>query len=290
MSTKRRLLVTGGPGTIGRRLILRLLEAGYEVESTALEAWPDAPCPHIISDLRRLGDAVEVIAGHETVIHLAAIRDGSVTTPAETFIQNVTSAFNVFWAAKLAGVRRVVWSSSSHATGQPYTTDYMPPNVPVREHELHQVGDTYGLCKTAAESVMAHRRVWEDLQLVALRVGFAYEAEDYEFLYEVDVPRVQANPLERLPNLWGYVDGRDVYQAFERAIENPDDIGGEILLVTAADTIMNRPTRELVAEFAPGAVIADDLAEFGSFYSLERTRQVLGYEPKHSWREFVDPS
>ena len=42
-----------------------------------------------------------------------------------------------------------------------------------------------------------------------------------------------------------------------------------------------------IAEFAPGTKVASNLPEFGGFYSLDRSRQILGYEPKHSWREFV---
>ena len=52
---RRRLLVTGGPGILGKMFIPRLLAAGFEVQSVALEPWPDAPCPHLVADLRSLG-------------------------------------------------------------------------------------------------------------------------------------------------------------------------------------------------------------------------------------------
>jgi nucleoside-diphosphate-sugar epimerase len=283
----RRILVTGGPGTIGRRLILRLLADGYEIESVDRRPWPDAPVPHRIVELQELGETIEAVSGFETVIHLAAVREGSESTSGRVFQENIATSFNVFWAAKLTGVKRVLWASSSHATGQPYGPVHMPSSVPLTASDIHPVGDTYGLSKTAAESMMAHRRLWGDLQLVAMRIGFAYEIDDYEFLYENDLRRVWANPRERLSNLWGYVDGRDVHQAFKRAIEAEGDIGGEILLVTAADTFMNRPTRELVAEFVPQATVDPSLAEFGSFYSLARSGEAIGYVPEHSWRDVV---
>jgi nucleoside-diphosphate-sugar epimerase len=286
MNTKK-IIVTGAPGTIGRRLTLRLLEAGYNIHSVDIKPWPGAPCPHISADLRNLGEAADAFNGADTVIHLAAVRGGEMITDGETFNQNVVSAFNAFWAAKLVGVRRVLWSSSSHAAGQPYNAKCMPSAIPLIESELQECGDTYGISKTSIESILAHKRLWSGIQIAALRVGFAYEDSDYEFLYKVDCPRVFANPVERLPNLWGYVDGRDVFQAFRKAIESPADLSGEILFVTSNETFMNRPTRQLITEFAPGTKVPGNLPEFGGFYSIDRTRKILGYEPQHSWREFV---
>jgi nucleoside-diphosphate-sugar epimerase len=103
----------------------------------------------------------------------------------------------------------------------------------------------------------------------------------------VDCPRVFANPVERLPNLWGYVDGRDVFHAFQKAIESPADLSGEVLFVVSNETFSNRPTRQLIAEFAPKTQVASNLPEFGGFYSIDQTRKILGWEPRHSWREFV---
>jgi nucleoside-diphosphate-sugar epimerase len=283
----KKIIVTGAPGTIGRRLTPRLLEAGYNIRSVDLKPWPGAPCPHIIADLSNLGEAADALNGADIVIHLAAIRGGDVVTDGETFTQNVLSAFNVFWAAKMVGVRRVLWSSSSHAAGQPYNPKCMPAAIPLLEKDLQECGDTYGISKSCMETALRHKRVWSGIEIAALRVGFAYEDSDYEFLYRVDCPRVFANPIERLPNLWGYVDGRDVFQAFQLAIESKADLSGEVLFVTSNETFMNRPTRQLIAEFAPDTKVAGNLPEFGGFYSIDHTRKILGYEPRHSWREFV---
>jgi len=283
----KKIVVTGGPGTIGRRLILRLLEAGYNIHSVDILPWPGAPCPHIMADMRNLGETADALSGADIVIHLAAVRVNDIVTPGETFSQNVLTAFNVFWAAKLVGVRRVLWASSSHAAGQPYDIESMPKAMPLIETDQPSCADTYGFSKSCMESVLKHQRVWSGLEIAALRVGFAYESSDYEFLYNVDCPRIFANPVERLSNLWGYVDGRDVFQAFQLGIESPASLAGEILFITSDETLMNRPTRELLAEFSPNTKVAADLPEFGGFYSVARARKILGYEPRHSWREFV---
>ena len=59
------------------------------------------------------------------------------------------------------------------------------------------------------------------------------------------------------------------------------------VIVAAADTVMNRPSRELLAEFYPGVPLRDGVGEFDTLLAIDKARRLLGYEPQYSWREHV---
>jgi nucleoside-diphosphate-sugar epimerase len=66
--------------------------------------------------------------------------------------------------------------------------------------------------------------------------------------------------------------------------------GSPSFLVAAADTVMNRPSSDLLDEVFPDAPLTREVGEFDSLLSNDRARQVLGYEPRHSWRDHLTTS
>jgi nucleoside-diphosphate-sugar epimerase len=86
-------------------------------------------------------------------------------------------------------------------------------------------------------------------------------------------------------NLWGYVDARDVAQSCRLALDA--DVGGEHFIVAAADTVMNRPSRELMAEVYPSVAYRPTAGDFDTLLSIEKARTLLGYRPAWSWRDHV---
>jgi nucleoside-diphosphate-sugar epimerase len=53
---------------------------------------------------------------------------------------------------------------------------------------------------------------------------------------------------------------------------------------------MNRPSAELLAEVFPGVALRREVEEFGTLLAIDRAREVLGFEPQHSWRDYVPVS
>ncbi len=86
-------------------------------------------------------------------------------------------------------------------------------------------------------------------------------------------------------NLWGYVDARDVAESCRLAFEA--DVGAEHFIVAAADTVMNRPSRELMAEVYPAVPYQPTAGDFDTLLSIEKARKLLGYEPQWSWRDHI---
>ncbi|NNL96780.1 MAG: NAD(P)-dependent oxidoreductase [Acidimicrobiia bacterium] len=107
------------------------------------------------------------------------------------------------------------------------------------------------------------------------------EPNDYERF-----PTFWDDPMIRRWNLWGYVDARDVAQATRLALE-ADTTGSDNFLVAAGDTCMKTSSAELMAAAYPDVPIRRELAEFETLLSVDKARDVLGYEPAHSWRRYV---
>ena len=119
------------------------------------------------------------------------------------------------------------------------------------------------------------------MSITALRFSNVMDPVDYEAF-----PSFDADATLRKWNLWGYIDGRDGAQAVELALTHPPS-GFERFIIAAADTVMTRPNAELVAEVFPGVEVRGDLGVNDTLLSIDRARRLLGYEPRHSWRDEV---
>ena len=102
-------------------------------------------------------------------------------------------------------------------------------------------------------------------------------------------PSFWGNPRLRKWNLWGYIDERDVAFSCRLALEAPVEAvaGHPAFIIAAADTVMDRPSAVLLAEVFPGVELKHEVGEFGTLLAIDRARQVLGFEPRHSWRDHV---
>jgi len=106
------IVVTGGAGKAGRAVVRELVEHGEQVLSVDLVRAAELPCDQLVSDLTDYGQTVESLRGARAVVHLAAIPAPALRPDALTFQVNTTSTYNVFSAAPLLGLERVVWASS----------------------------------------------------------------------------------------------------------------------------------------------------------------------------------
>jgi nucleoside-diphosphate-sugar epimerase len=227
------------------------------------------------------GGADEHAGGIDAVVHLAAVPAPGLMSNATTFANNSAATYNVFAAARAAGIRRVVWASSETVLGLPFDTP--PPYAPVDEEYAPRPESTYSLNKALEEEMARHFCRWDpELVMVGLRFSNVMDVEDY-----APFPSFDADPLLRRWNLWGYIDARDGAQAVERALAH-DQPGADVFIIANADTVMTRSSASLMAEVYPGVEIRKELGEHETLLSIDKARRVLGYEPQHSWRDHVD--
>jgi nucleoside-diphosphate-sugar epimerase len=281
-----RIAVTGGSGKAGRAVVRDLLENGHEVLNidrvpSRESSGPDSPAPYLPTDVTDFGQTFEALSGGatmpgiEAIVHLAAIPSPMHATPDQVFRTNITSTHTVFSAAARLGLRRVVWASSETTLGLPF--ERPPDYVPV--DEAHMYPETsYALSKVLGEEMARQFNRWSGVPIIGLRFSNIMVQEDYELF-----PTYWDDPHLRKWNLWGYVDESHVAQSVRLALD-ADIEGAESFIIAAADTVMKRPSRELMAEVFPGVPLAEQVDGHDTLLDITKARTFLGYSPEFSWR------
>jgi len=292
-TTGRRICVTGATGKAGRAAVRDLREHGYQVLATDNRLTSDDVAAGVLrADLTDYGQATEALRGADAVVHLANIPAPGLSTPAVTFNDNVAMNYNVFHAAASLGLARVVWASSETTLGLAFGHDReqipgglgLPPRyAPVDEDHFPVPNTTYALSKVVSETIAEQISRWSDLPFVGLRISNIMEAHDYERF-----PSYWPDAHARKWNLWGYVDVRDVAAACRLGLE-ADVTGSHNAIIAAADTVMNRPSRELLAEVFPGVPLTREIGPHDTLLAIDGARALLGYQPRHSWRDQIAP-
>ncbi|WP_461188659.1 NAD-dependent epimerase/dehydratase family protein [Arthrobacter sp. Z4-13] len=279
-----RIAVTGGSGKLGRHVIRRLAEDGHQVLN--LDRAGERNPGLVIVDLRQYGQVLDVLlglddrhGGFDAVVHLGAVPAPGILPDAATFENNMLSTYNVFQAARRAGIKKVVYASSETVLGLPFDVD--PPYIPVDEEYPARPESTYSLVKHLEEQMAVELTRWDsELSITGLRFSNVMDAEDYE-----QFPSFDSDARLRKWNLWGYIDGRDGAQAVARALENGKP-GFESFIVANSDTVMSRSSASLAAEVFPEVKVIKDLGEHETMLSIDKARRLLGFEPEYSWRTY----
>jgi UDP-glucose 4-epimerase len=301
---KSRALVTGGAGFIGSHLVGRLLAEGHPVRvldnfsaghrdnlpfaaryGTALEV--------VEGDIRELAVVERAAAGVSVIYHQAALRSvpRSVADPLGANAHNVTGTLHVLEAARRAGVRRVVYASSSSVYGS-------RPDLPKREDQAPAPISPYAVSKVAGEFYGA---VWARLYGVEA-VGLRYfnvfgPRQDPKSEYAAVIPRfilwaLRGEPLEvhgdgHQSRDFTYVD--NVVDACVLAA-HAEGVGGEVFNVgcgerTSLLQIIARLEallgRRLERRHTPSR--AGDVAH--TLADIDKAKRLLGYIPQVSFDE-----
>jgi nucleoside-diphosphate-sugar epimerase len=283
----KRIAVTGGSGTLGGACIDALLEEGWTPFNFDLAPPRERTCSFSRVDLTDYGQVVEALAGIDAVhdgldavLHLAAISGPGHAGNAETFVTNVAATFHVFQAARLLKIHNVVWASSEALLGYPF--ERPPAYVPLDEDVPRTPEVAYALAKDLEEEMAAQFCRWDPGQkMIALRFSNVMNPGDY-----AEFPSFESDRAARKWNLWSYIDARDGAQAAARALTY-DHAGFEAFVIAADDTVMSTPSAELMAEFFPDAELRAEVPGTAALCSIEKARRLLGWTPRHHWRDHV---
>jgi nucleoside-diphosphate-sugar epimerase len=243
----------------------------------------------IIIDLENLGQVVQGVAGCDAILHLGAIPSPTVNPADVVFRNNVMGDFNVFEAAAVLGIGRVVHASSVSALGFPYQHRWSTPlYVPIDEEHPLIPQDAYGLSKAVGEETAAAycRRG------AGSAAGLRFSTILLEEAYPTYIAAQHRDPGASANVLWSYVDLRDAAMACALAL-TASFTEYHSFFITANDTTSDLPTDTLLERYFPNVprrARSEGATELGDHWSLLDcfwARQVLGYQPKYTWREVL---
>ena len=247
-----KVLITGMSGLIGG-LLRRHLESlgGYEL--SALNRRPVEGVECFQADIADLDAIKPAFEGKDVAVHLAAYL-GSDDWEGQ-LSGNVIGTYNVFEAARLADVKRVVFASSGNAVRgyelkPPYDAiaegryDDVPEDFKKLTHDDVRPENIYGAAKVWGEALGRHFSDEYGLSVLCVRIGSVKRSNVPESPREYSV----------------YLSHRDISQVLQRCIDAPADLQYDIFFATSSN-------------------------KWG-YRDLEHAREVLGYVPQDSAEAF----
>ncbi|MFZ5781965.1 MAG: NAD-dependent epimerase/dehydratase family protein [Pseudomonadota bacterium] len=164
-ASARCIVLTGAAGGIGTmiRPLLAPLYPGLVLSDRVAPANLQPTERFVAAELTRPGEVAALLAGADGVIHLGG---HSVEGPWDDILQaNIIGCYNLFEAAREAGVRRAVFASSNHAVGFYPRSRRIGPDVTVRPDSR------YGVSKAFGEALAALYADKHGMGVTCLRIG-----------------------------------------------------------------------------------------------------------------------
>lgn len=287
--------VTGGNGTLGRATIAALADAGYRTANLnrgkRAEAVADA---YRRTDLLDAGEVYGSLAAcdADAVVHLGMVPTPERTPGHVTFESNAQSSYHVLEAAAGLGVETVVLASSMSAMGAGFEPKPVEPTyLPVDEAHPDAPTTSYGLGKRALEVAAAGfgRRAGPPRTVTAIRYPWVATPADVEETLRggdrtLDGLRDAGAYHTARNTLFAYLPADDAARVTRLAVE-ADHRGHETVWVAAADTTVETPTAEVVAEAYPAAERRRSFEGRASLVDTGKARALLGWTPERSWTE-----
>jgi nucleoside-diphosphate-sugar epimerase len=282
------LLVTGGSGLVGK-YVVDLLSQAYKVSVLDIRE-PASPKPFYWVDIMNLPALVHAFShGFNAVVHMAGIPN-PLNDPAEkVFAVNTVGTFNVLEAAARTGIKKIVFVSSESTLGFAFMTQPAAPcYIPIDEAHPLTPQDPYGLSKLLAEQICRSYSMRYGIQTVCLRPPWIWVPEEREIEMYGNLVR-EYQKWSR--NLWAYIHVLDFASSVLLALEAKTLNYHEVFFVTAEENWTGKNSRELLQTYYPSVTrIAESFGGNDSLISSARAKAELGYVPRHTWKELVDPT
>lgn len=193
-----RVLITGAAGLVGSALREYLRPTYRHLRLTDLQPIPDLAANEdaVTADITDRPAMERMAEGCAALVHLAGL--GGPGDLEALFRVNVRGLFDAFEAARLAGIKRIVFASSNHAFGC-YPIDVLvSPDMPARPDSL------YGAFKVLGETMLRTYHERHGIASVSLRIG-----------------TFRALPIDQR-SLATWLSPRDLGQLVDLSLRHPD--------------------------------------------------------------------
>jgi UDP-N-acetylglucosamine 4-epimerase len=312
--TNSKVLVTGGAGFIGSNIVEALLQQGNEVvcldnfatgHRKNIEPFLSSGLFTLIEgDIRNPEDCAKAAKGVEYVLHQAALGSvpRSVKDPVTTNDVNIGGFLNMLVAARDAGVKRLVYASSSSVYGD-------HKGLPKVENETGNPLSPYAVTKKVNELYAGVFAGLYGLEVVGLRYFNVFgKKQDPNGEYAAVIPRfVKAMIRHEQPEIYGdgeqsrdftYV-GNVVHANQVAALSQGEGVVNNVYNIAFGGRIsLNELYRELrtnLSSFDPEirsinpVYVAERPGDIPhSHASIDRARQLLDYNPQYSVKEGLE--
>lgn len=252
-----KVVLTGAAGVIGSAVREHL---GNKYEFVSITRSP-AEFPSVVADIRNFDAIRPAFEGADAVVHLAASID--VTSPWDAVLNdNLIGTYNVYDAARQAGLQAIVFASSNHTIGG-YELDGAPRIYELddpRAYDHHaeiRPDSLYGVSKVYGEALGRYFHETYGLRVYNLRIG-SVRADD--------------NPVAKsVTQSSGWLDLTDEqkYQRLRSTWLSKRDCAELIACCLEATTV-------------PWATVYGISDNPRQFWDIEHARRLLGYAPKDS--------
>lgn len=254
MPAPRTVLLTGAAGGIGTWMRELLPPHGYDLrlfDAEPVEGAPEA----VTADLCDPDAVRRAVRGVDAIVHLAAI---SREAPfAQILRANIEGTYQLYEAARLGGVRRVVFASSNHAVGFTPRPEADGPRIPAGTP--HRPDTFYGLSKCFGEDLA--QLYWDrhGIETVSVRIGSCFPEP-------ADV---------RMLSIW--LSPADAARLFHAAL-TAEDVGHTVVYGSSANT---RLCWDLSGARALGYTPQDDSERFAAELPAPQGEPDPG-DPRHT--------
>lgn len=294
-----RILFTGGAGKAGRHAVRHLIEQGHRVLNVDLVPLEVAGVQNRLADVTDAGQMFDVMMGYagfdelepgtgvprfDAVVHFAAVPRILLRSDNECYRVNTLGTYNVIDAAVKAGVRKIVFASSETTYGVCFADgERKPEYLPIDEQHPTVPEDSYAMSKVVNEVTARSFQRRSGADVYGLRINNVVEPHEYRR----DFPAYLKDPSLRRRNIFAYVDARDLGHMVDRCLQ-VDGLGYQVFNVSNDTHSVGEPTQDLIADFYDGVPVTRAIGEHETFYSNAKARDLLGFRPRHDWRDELD--
>jgi nucleoside-diphosphate-sugar epimerase len=289
-----KILVAGGAGYIGSRLVPALLKQGYEVDVIDL-LWFGNNLPENIKVIKKdLFDCKEEdLKGYDQVIFLAGLSNDPMAefSPAKNFIDNAALPAYLAFQAKKAKVKRFIYASSCSVYGQA-NNKYYDENDPVNSDY------PYGISKLQGERGCCQLQD-DDFSVIALRqgtvCGFSPRMRMDLIVNTMFKTAMTDNKIViNNASIWRPIfDIRDAVDAYSRAIVADRAISGVFNVASGNYTIqqVGEAVKKEVERLAGRRIDMEikNIQDFRNYrVDTNKAQKILGFQPESKIEDIVD--
>jgi nucleoside-diphosphate-sugar epimerase len=288
-----RILVAGGAGYIGSRLVPSLVERGYEVEVVDL-LWFGNSLPQSVTVVEK--DLMELhqkdLEGFDQVIFLAGLSNDPMAeySPARNFVDNAAGPAYLAYLSKMAGVKRYIHGGSCSVYGYAVDEFYTEtsPAVSMYPYGISKLQGEYASLQLQDDtfSVICFRQGtvsgYSPRMRLDLIVNTMFKAALSEGVVTVNNPAIWRPVLSI----------EDAVAAYLRAVEATDDISGVFNIASGNYTVgeVADYVREAVKTFLgqETRINIKHLMDYRNYkVSFEKAEKILSYKPNHDIEDIV---